>query len=113
MLFLSLLFIFQIESFTDTVWVHSYEEDDRKCMVFRTEAYDLPKIRYRQKIQFKKDGDFSMDNLNPSDKLGTLKGKWNYSDKSSKKLIIKLNTGQTYKAEIDLKQQKILIYETL
>lgn len=111
MIILSLLFIFQIESFTDILWVHSYEEDKGDQMVFRTEASDLPRIRYRQKIQFKNNGDFSMDNLNPTDNQVSLEGRWSYSRESKVKLIIRLINGKNYKAEIDTKQQKILLYE--
>ncbi|MEN8192863.1 MAG: hypothetical protein ABFS12_08605 [Bacteroidota bacterium] len=56
------------------LWFQSSEEQSNDVLVFRPEGYELPRVWSREKMEFKKTGEFIYHQIAPEDGYLVLKG---------------------------------------
>lgn len=64
-------------------WNHSVEEQTDSVLVFRPEAYKLPRVRGREKMEFKENGDYIYYQIAPSDGYLKLNGAFELHEKDN------------------------------
>ena len=57
-------------------WVHSYEEDAGRQMVFRPETFDFPMSRGRMSFELEEGGRLVRYGIGPTDKTNASPGTW-------------------------------------
>ncbi|MGH8001668.1 MAG: hypothetical protein ACREPR_20145 [Brasilonema sp.] len=60
-------------------WIHSYEEDAQDLRVYRPEGFQFPPARFREKLNFKENGEFILTVPADTDGDKEILGTWESS----------------------------------
>ena len=71
-------------------WVHSHEDDTKDIKVFRPVDYKFPPSRGREGFEFKKNGEFILYRIAPTDGSNKFFGHWKTGGKN--KIIVSFET---------------------
>lgn len=62
-------------------WINSYEENEQDLIVYRLEGFPFPPARFREKLNFKENGEFILTVPGATDVPEEIQGTWESSVK--------------------------------
>ncbi len=72
-------------------WVHSFEEDKGEIKCFRSDDYEFPPARGREKVSIKAGGKLTYYQIGPADGYVDRNGKWELIDNTTVKITLFAN----------------------